>query len=125
MRSWTVFASTRCEMKCYASRSRLAQRFRLARGLAGVAVTASDHNLRLALVASFTAVLTCRLTCAVARPRIEPAMLFAPLSHMLKNGFFFNHGLRTRCFLTVETSSRQFAVQAVGPETANSPRSGM
>lgn len=85
---------------------RSAQRFRLVRGLVGVAFTASDHSLRLALVASLTAVLTCRLACAVVRPRIEPAMLFAPLSHMLRNGFFFNHGLRTRYFLFVETSGR-------------------
>jgi hypothetical protein len=72
---------------------------RLVRGLAGVALMASDHSLRFALVALPSAALTCRLACAVVRPRIEPAMLFAPLSHMLRKGFFFNHGLRTLCFL--------------------------
>jgi hypothetical protein len=32
------------------------------------------------------------LACAVACPRAHPATAFAPLSHMLTNGFFFIHG---------------------------------
>ena len=70
----------------------------MVRGVADVAFTASDHNLRLAFMTSVAIVLSCRLACVAARPLIEPATLFAPLSQMLKNGFFFNHGLRTRCF---------------------------
>ena len=45
------------------------------------------------LVAFAIAVAVCRLACAVAWPRIEPAAEFAPLSHMLMNGFFFSQGL--------------------------------
>lgn len=43
----------------------------------------------MALVA---AALIWRLASAVAWPRIVPANRFAPLSHMLMNGFFFNQG---------------------------------
>ena len=34
----------------------------------------------------------CRLLAATARPRAEPAIEFAPLSHMLMNGFFLVQG---------------------------------
>lgn len=78
---------------------RSAQRLRLGPALLVIAVTASDHSLRLAFVASLTAVFTCRRAWAPRRPRVELAMLFAPLNQMLKNGFFFNHGLRTQGFL--------------------------
>jgi hypothetical protein len=33
-----------------------------------------------------------RFAAAVACARADPATAFAPLSHMLKNGFFFNQG---------------------------------
>jgi hypothetical protein len=33
-----------------------------------------------------------RFAAAATRPRAEPATAFAPLSHMLRNGFFFSHG---------------------------------
>jgi hypothetical protein len=34
-----------------------------------------------------------RFAWLVAWPRIDPAVAFNPLSQMLMNGFFFNHGL--------------------------------
>jgi hypothetical protein len=37
-------------------------------------------------------VATWRFASAAARPRAEPTTAFAPLSHMLKKGFFFVHG---------------------------------
>jgi hypothetical protein len=42
-------------------------------------------------------VATWRLASAVARPRAEPSMAFAPLSHMLRKGFFFVHGFFMIC----------------------------
>ena len=33
-----------------------------------------------------------RFAAAVARPLAEPATAFAPLNHMLRNGFFLVHG---------------------------------
>ncbi|MES2950891.1 MAG: hypothetical protein V4858_20340 [Pseudomonadota bacterium] len=62
----------------------------------------SHQRLRLALALAFVlggalasaiAVFTCRLACATAWPRKDPATRFAALSHMLMNGFFFNQGL--------------------------------
>lgn len=52
-----------------------------------------------ALVALVTAALVWRLTCAVARARIVPTIRFAPLSHMLINGFFFSQGFDMSYFL--------------------------
>lgn len=51
----------------------------------------------------------CRLAWTVNWPRKGPAARFAMLSHMLMNGFFFNHGLAMslfQCFLLpgVQTS---------------------
>ena len=37
----------------------------------------------------------CRCASAVAALRAAPSMVFAPLSHMLMNGFFFNQGFFT------------------------------
>lgn len=68
------------------------QRFRLGLLALTLGDSASDHNLRFSLVASATAVLICRLTCAVAWARKGPAIRLALLSQMLMNGFFFSHG---------------------------------
>lgn len=62
--------------------------------VAGVAVMASVQVLSRSLVAVVTARVACRLACAVAWLRIDPAIAFAPLSHTLMKGFFFNQGLR-------------------------------
>jgi hypothetical protein len=51
------------------------------------------HAPRTSFVALVTAVAAWRLTSPAAWPRIEPAAALAALSHMLMNGFFFNHGL--------------------------------
>jgi hypothetical protein len=40
------------------------------------------------------AVEACRRASAVARARADPKTAFAPLSQMLRNGFFLLHGLR-------------------------------
>ena len=40
--------------------------------------------------------LSCRFTSALACPRTEPKRALAPLSHMLKNGFFLIQGFRMR-----------------------------
>jgi hypothetical protein len=42
-------------------------------------------------------VATWRFASAVARPRAAPSTALAPLSHMLKNGFFFAHGFFMTC----------------------------
>jgi hypothetical protein len=47
-------------------------------------------------VAFVIAVADWRLVSAAILPRAELATEFAPLSHMLMNGFFFNQGLTLR-----------------------------
>lgn len=47
-------------------------------------------GLALLRTTSVVAVVTCRLTCAVAWLRSVPTMRFAALSHMLMKGFFFS-----------------------------------
>ena len=51
------------------------------------------QKLNTSFVALVIAAAAFRLACAVACPRIEPATEFAPLNHMLMNGFFFSQGL--------------------------------
>jgi hypothetical protein len=47
----------------------------------------------MSLVAFVTAAVVWRFASAAIRPRAVLATEFAPLSHMLMNGFFFNQGL--------------------------------
>lgn len=64
-------------------------RFRF--GLAGK-VSAPAHRSIICLVPSVTIALAWRFDSAVARPRAEPMAAFAPLSHVLMNGFFLVQG---------------------------------
>ena len=61
---------------------------------AGAAEAGRSANI--SLVAFVTAALDWRFTSAVMRMRAVLATEFAPLNHMLMNGFFFNHGLDMR-----------------------------
>ena len=55
-------------------------------------VIAPVQRLNMSLVALEIAVVDWRLDLAAILPRAELATEFAPLSHMLMNGFFFNQG---------------------------------
>ncbi|EWS57209.1 hypothetical protein Y695_04898 [Hydrogenophaga sp. T4] len=71
-------------------------------------MTAAFQTFRFSRAASAMAAFTCRFASAVAWPRIEPATLFAVLSHMLMNGFFFSQGLdmvRFRCLTGKDSAS--------------------
>src|SRR4051794_8999097 len=57
---------------------------------------APDQAPSMSLVALVTAAADWRLAAAVILPRAVLATRSAPLSHMLMNGFFFNHGLDIR-----------------------------
>ena len=50
----------------------------------------------IALLVVRIAVVVCRRASRMTRPRTLPATALAPLSHMLKNGFFFSQGFRTQ-----------------------------
>ncbi len=67
-------------------------RFRLRLGAVGF-VIASVQMLNMSLAALFTAVVDWRFASAAMRPRALLATEFAPLSHMLMNGFFLSQGL--------------------------------
>ena len=56
-----------------------------------------------------------RLASAAIRPRAELATVFAPLSHMLMNGFFFNQGFDIACASNKGRCSTQAASRAIGP----------
>ena len=71
-------------------------------------VMAPVQRLNMSLVALVIAVVDWRLASAAILPRAELATELAPLSHMLMNGFFFNHGLAILISLDSE------AVQAFG-----------
>ena len=58
------------------------------------------QKLNTSLVALATAVLDWRLASAAILPRAELATELTPLSHMLMNGFFFNHGFDIALSLT-------------------------
>ncbi|WP_159462867.1 hypothetical protein [Caballeronia telluris] len=60
-------------------------------------MNAAVQKSAICLFPLLTAVDACRFAAAFACPRAEPATAFAPLSHMLINGFFFVHGF----FMTV------------------------
>jgi hypothetical protein len=62
-------------------------RFRFDAGVAGSALVQMLNKSPTALLA---AVVDCRLTSAATRPRALLATEFAPLSHMLMNGFFLS-----------------------------------
>jgi hypothetical protein len=49
--------------------------------------------VNMSFVAFVSAALLCRFVSAVIRTRAVLAMEFAPVNHMLMNGFFFNQGL--------------------------------
>ena len=51
------------------------------------------HAANMSLVALVTAAVVWRFASAAIRARAVLATEFAPLSHMLMNGFFFNQGL--------------------------------
>jgi hypothetical protein len=55
-------------------------------------VNAAVQKSAICLLPCLTAVDACRYAAALACPRADPATAFAPLSHMLINGFFFVHG---------------------------------
>ena len=55
-------------------------------------VIAPVQRLNMSLVALEIAVVDWRLDSAAILPRAKLATEFAPLSHMLMNGFFFNQG---------------------------------
>ena len=78
------------------------------RFFAGVVAGPAVHASTISFVAFVIAVAAWRFACPTAWPRSEPAAALAPLSHMLMNGFFFNHGLAILISLDSE------AVQAFG-----------
>ena len=61
-------------------------------------------------VAFVIMLVVCRFASPIARPRSEPAAEFAPLSHMLMKGFFFNHGLVMSVLLWVAKPEGQEAL---------------
>ncbi|MEP7056545.1 MAG: hypothetical protein ABI809_02075 [Caldimonas sp.] len=56
-------------------------------------VIASVQAPTTSLLAFVIAAVDCRFASAATLPRAELATEFAPLSHMLMNGFFFSQGL--------------------------------
>jgi len=50
-------------------------------------------GVALARAAAVATVDACRFVAAIAWPRAAPSIAFSPLSHMLRNGFFFIQGL--------------------------------
>ena len=56
---------------------------------------AASHARVQTWAVSFASAAPCRFAAAVAWPRARFAAAFAPLSHMLINGFFFVHGFDT------------------------------
>jgi hypothetical protein len=53
---------------------------------------AASHARVQTWAVTFASATPCRFAAAVAWPRVRFAAAFAPLSHMLINGFFFIHG---------------------------------
>ena len=73
----------------------------------GFATARGFYALPLAFVIMLV---VCRFASPIARPRSEPAAEFAPLSHMLMKGFFFNHGLVMSVLLWVAKPEGQEAL---------------
>jgi len=61
--------------------------------LAGGGARPAIQAPRMSFVVVVIALAVWRFAWLTAWPRIEPAAELKPLSHMLMNGFFFNHGL--------------------------------
>ena len=55
-------------------------------------VIASVQRVNMSLAALLTAIVDCRFASEAIRPRALLATAFAPLSHMLRNGFFLSQG---------------------------------
>ena len=77
-------------------------------------VKASVHAENISFVARVIAVLDWRFASAATRPRALLAMVFAPLSHALMNGFFFSQGLAMRCS-SRQPSSVRAGAGSIGP----------
>lgn len=80
--------------------------------LAGTCGTSADVQASATcLTPSFMMEFAWRFASAVARPLAAPATAFAPLSHILRKGFFLVQGFFIMCCLVIKSSS---AYQPVG-----------
>jgi hypothetical protein len=90
-------------------------RVRLRRGGAARPVNASAQIAKTSRDARVTAADAWRFASALVRPRAEWTTAFAPLSHMLMYGFFFNQGFDTGDLLLEARCSRAARPTTIGP----------